>query len=151
MTDRAITPSRRRKASRPFRFSQPPFPVTFKRVMNRRSLHWFWRGAIALALGAVVPAWLMGLNAGPVTEIIVSIQNAIPRILSQIGSPQSVLWAARRLMIIMPTVLITLVGYGLLTHYFGPMRGDNETRCRKCGYILRGITEPRCPECGERI
>ena len=28
---------------------------------------------------------------------------------------------------------------------------DDETRCRKCGYILRGITEPRCPECGERI
>lgn len=28
---------------------------------------------------------------------------------------------------------------------------DNETRCRKCRYILRGITEPRCPECGERI
>lgn len=26
-----------------------------------------------------------------------------------------------------------------------------ETRCRKCGYILRGISEPRCPECGERI
>ena len=29
--------------------------------------------------------------------------------------------------------------------------GDRETRCRRCGYILRGITEPRCPECGERI
>ena len=28
---------------------------------------------------------------------------------------------------------------------------DHETRCRKCGYILKGITEPRCPECGERI
>ncbi len=27
----------------------------------------------------------------------------------------------------------------------------DETRCRKCQYILRGITEPRCPECGERI
>ncbi len=26
-----------------------------------------------------------------------------------------------------------------------------ETRCRVCGYILRGIPEPRCPECGERI
>jgi amino acid transporter len=26
-----------------------------------------------------------------------------------------------------------------------------ETRCRRCGYILRGITEPRCPECGEHI
>ena len=28
---------------------------------------------------------------------------------------------------------------------------DRETRCRKCGYILKGITEPRCSECGERI
>ena len=27
----------------------------------------------------------------------------------------------------------------------------DETRCRKCGYILRGLSEPRCPECGERI
>jgi hypothetical protein len=30
-------------------------------------------------------------------------------------------------------------------------RRDGETRCRRCGYILRGISEPRCPECGERI
>lgn len=30
-------------------------------------------------------------------------------------------------------------------------RRDNETRCRKCGYILRGLSEPRCPECGESI
>ena len=28
--------------------------------------------------------------------------------------------------------------------------GD-ESRCRKCDYILRGLTKPRCPECGERI
>ncbi|UCG12348.1 MAG: hypothetical protein JSU72_17920 [Deltaproteobacteria bacterium] len=28
---------------------------------------------------------------------------------------------------------------------------DGETRCRKCGYILKGIPEPRCSECGERI
>ena len=30
-------------------------------------------------------------------------------------------------------------------------RRDDDCRCRKCGYILRGISEPRCPECGERI
>ncbi len=40
--------------------------------------------------------------------------------------------------------------YALLTWRFGP-RPDDETRCRRCRYILRGITEPRCPECGERI
>jgi len=28
---------------------------------------------------------------------------------------------------------------------------DTETRCRRCGYILRGITAPRCPECGGKI
>ena len=26
-----------------------------------------------------------------------------------------------------------------------------ETCCRRCGHILRGISEPRCPECGEHI
>lgn len=41
------------------------------------------------------------------------------------------------------------VGWAVVT--FGPGRGDGETRCRKCGYILRGISEPRCPECGEVI
>jgi len=30
-------------------------------------------------------------------------------------------------------------------------KAERETRCRKCGCILRGIAEPRCPECGERI
>lgn len=24
-------------------------------------------------------------------------------------------------------------------------------RCRKCGYILRGLVEPRCPECGTGV
>ena len=30
-------------------------------------------------------------------------------------------------------------------------RRDGETRCRTCGYILRGLSEPRCPECGTPI
>ena len=37
------------------------------------------------------------------------------------------------------------------TKYSGAMPFERETRCRQCGYILRGISEPRCPECGERI
>jgi hypothetical protein len=29
--------------------------------------------------------------------------------------------------------------------------GDGECRCRKCGYILRGLSKPECSECGEVI
>ena len=40
----------------------------------------------------------------------------------------------------------------VLVHMLTPKeRLDGETRCRKCGYILKGLTEPRCSECGERI
>ncbi len=28
---------------------------------------------------------------------------------------------------------------------------DGETRCRRCGYILKGLVRPVCPECGEAI
>ena len=48
--------------------------------------------------------------------------------------------------------VVAITVYGLLTRYASPETlAERETRCRKCGYILRGITEPRCPECGERI
>ena len=49
--------------------------------------------------------------------------------------------------------LLAIVTYELLTRDLrSRMRSFRpETRCRKCGYILRGISEPRCPECGERI
>ena len=26
-----------------------------------------------------------------------------------------------------------------------------ETRCRRCGQVLKGLTKPRCPKCGEAI
>ncbi len=57
-----------------------------------------------------------------------------------------------------PTVLtyaaITLSAaacFGWLLITIAERQRDNQTRCRACGYILRGISEPRCPECGERI
>jgi len=43
------------------------------------------------------------------------------------------------------------VAYGVLTEKAVPKQFDAETRCRKCGHILRGLTEPRRPECGEQI
>lgn len=48
--------------------------------------------------------------------------------------------------------LVAIIGLMYLAYRMVRKRSlDLETRCRKCGYILRGITEPRCPECGERI
>ena len=49
------------------------------------------------------------------------------------------------------SLLVAVCLYQVITQHFGPGSAVEETRCRKCGYILRGITEPRCPECGERI
>jgi len=48
-------------------------------------------------------------------------------------------------------MLVPLGIYILLTYREDRKALTGETRCRKCGYILRGISEPRCPECGERI
>lgn len=28
---------------------------------------------------------------------------------------------------------------------------DGETRCRNCGYLLRGLVRPVCSECGEGV
>ena len=42
-----------------------------------------------------------------------------------------------------------LYGLYLLVTARRPRQGQREEpRCRKCGYLLRGLPEPRCPECG---
>lgn len=48
-------------------------------------------------------------------------------------------------------VSAALGAYGVATRMVERKPLFGETRCRKCGYVLRGISEPRCPECGERI
>jgi hypothetical protein len=48
--------------------------------------------------------------------------------------------------------LLAMISWISLTRWYGPgAKPINECRCRKCGYILRGISQPRCPECGEVI
>ncbi len=102
--------------------------------MPKTRLHWFWRGMIAMVLGVVLPAWLMGaIWLGGISHFLVSIENAILRGVGQIGSPPTIFWAVKRLIIILPCALTTLVAYGLLTRYVSPTHQDRETRCRKCG------------------
>lgn len=51
---------------------------------------------------------------------------------------------------ILPPIIAALLVFALLGQDWSEST-VLETRCRRCGYILRGIPEPRCPECGERI
>ena len=97
-------------------------------------MHWFWRAAVG------VFAWLGTLA---MAYALTAILNSAPPGLSPVvNSP--IYWIAG---VIMPTLFTTALASSWVTHVESP----DETRCRKCGYILRGITEPRCPECGERI
>ncbi len=98
-------------------------------------MHWFWRAAIAVGVGGVS---CYGLLAGAEEFLPKYFGNPIP-------FPAAVLFG-----IIIPQSICILI-YSYLTRRYSPQPLDPETRCRKCGYILRGIPEPRCSECGERI
>jgi hypothetical protein len=95
-------------------------------------MHWFWRATI-------------GAGVGSATLGVLIIPFLDPLVAPQFGTVASFIYFG-----IVPQM--TGIGtYGLLTRAYGPKTVDNETRCRKCHYILRGITKPRCPECGEKI
>jgi hypothetical protein len=120
-------------------------------------LHWSLRALIAFVVAMIYGALLM--NPSTVTDRLHDVQYAmILRILAWLGRANRPVsgWPGAMLFMIELqvhlTILIALAVYGLLTLYLRPKTiPDRETRCRKCGHILRGITEPRCPECGERI
>ena len=108
-------------------------------------LHWFWRAAIAVFCGTC-----FGQVFFFVTNHITMITVGSPANLVYRQQPYGLLAGMGVLGFLLCTAAGVLV-YAFLTCRFGPSALDNETRCRKCGYILRGITEPRCSECGERI
>ncbi len=113
-------------------------------------MHWFWRAAIAVVVGCVfafvsVMTPAVHLNQNRLQSVVEQTLGCGNRLLRtwQVGLGVSVAHY-------LPCILLAVAVYILLTRV---TRGalEHETRCRKCGYILRGISEPRCPECGERI
>ena len=97
-------------------------------------MHWFWRAAVASAIGGCC----IGVGLGGLARM--SGGNGIEVLAGLAGG---FFFGA------IPCFASAGV-FHLLTVWFVHNR-FGETRCRKCQYILRGITEPRCPECGERI
>jgi hypothetical protein len=116
--------------------------------MRRKNLmHWFWRAAIAAVVGMI---W-SGLTLVMFEDVLYD--PVYGWLVSWFGFARPLGGA----LIVppvyfLPTIVVVLLCYGYLTRRFYRFKGlDHETRCRQCGYILRGITEPRCSECGERI
>ena len=97
-------------------------------------LHWFWRAAIAVFLGGVTQFVL----------IVLAERYLPPR---GVGVDLGDLAVGAFLFFLPPVT--TLAIHAAVSRRDGD--SPQETRCRKCGYILRGIPEPRCSECGERI
>ena len=96
-------------------------------------LHWFWRAAIAVVCGV----FSLALSLFGCLGALVGIEPYIGVVIA--------------LGMVIGSYSICIIVYDGLTRQREPNYGDKETRCRKCGYILRGITEPKCSECGERI
>ena len=49
----------------------------------------------------------------------------------------------------LPAIMVAVVSYTLATLHARAKELEDGPRCRRCGYILRGLPKPRCPECGE--
>jgi hypothetical protein len=97
-------------------------------------MHWIWRATTAFVAG-----WISILALGVLVQASGFINDPVFGAMAFISYYSSV-------------IAVPVAAYGVLTRRYYPKRGsENETRCRQCGYILRGISEPRCPECGERI
>ncbi len=115
-------------------------------------LHWFWRAVIAVVV-ALVYGFCM-------TQDRVTWETLVWRLIyyKLLGGPETNAWAfpwryrlADTIVHVLPRALLLFGVYGALGLVGRKPPSDTETRCRKCGYILRGIPEPRCSECGERI
>ncbi len=60
-------------------------------------------------------------------------------------------WSIPPAYMVLATTLTACACIGWILLSVSERRGDDETRCRKCRYILRGLSALRCPECGEPI
>jgi len=101
-------------------------------------MHWFWRATIAVFMGNAV-----GLIGSLVYHNLYLLLRSKYGYFDDFPSLVIPLFTS--------VTIAALSTYALLPRSDASDQSPLETRCRKCGYILRGITKPRCPECGEKI
>src|SRR4026209_494990 len=106
-------------------------------------MHWFWRGTIAAVVGFLFGLLSVGWMTTGFTELV--------RVLTSIAGIAREPIPVAIVFFVPCAVLVFSIDAALIRMFPSVHVLDCETRCCKCGYILRGITEPRCPECGERV
>ena len=103
-------------------------------------MHWFWR-AILAAIGG----WFFGQGVYSfVWDIVYWVRGT-----TQIADDDPLVDLVWNFQLVVVAIIAVAI-YAVLSR-LRENQQLRETRCRRCGYILRGITEPRCSECGERI
>ncbi len=65
------------------------------------------------------------------------------------ATASTAIWTAVRCSALcLPAFVVCLV---LFTRRRFPKGIDWSSRCRRCGYVLKGLSEPTCSECGEHV
>ena len=104
-------------------------------------VHWFWRATIGVVVAFLTICPLGG-----------GLQLAFNHLGARTHPSYDRIQIGLSLTVVVLLQIVCLAVYGLFTRRYYRLKGLGcQTRCRKCGCILRGITEPRCSECGERI
>ncbi len=117
-------------------------------------MHRFTRAAIAIAVGAVALGLLVALLPAHDGVVPVTTDALLRTGVQALGYKQWYAlgeYPALVVIYLLPAILIAAVSYTLAARHAQATELDDGPRCRRCGYILRGLPEPRCPECGERI
>ena len=82
-------------------------------------MHWFWRAAIAAGVGgafSVLPAWALAVDFNKFSLGLMSVWTSI---LGGTISVERGLAPAMVFVWALPTLLVTLAAFGLLTHFVG--------------------------------
>lgn len=108
--------------------------------MGVTRLNWFWQAVVAVFGGCHAFAALVAFT---------SLLTGVTALTGVTDYPPNTTVAIFYIcvVIVLPSMFLTAMVAVIRTR----REFDSETRCRKCGQVLRAITEPRCPECGERI
>ena len=109
-------------------------------------MHWFWRATIAAGVAYLFATLTLPL----VRPVVDAAKYLIAWILGVPVSFSGITLEQLAFAWVIPVCIVAVLTFMAMTRWTR-LGLSHETRCRKCGYILRGLSEPRCPECGERI